>query len=116
MDEILCTHHNAYNVQQHLPKSIPFKQELGNPEMYLGVKLHNTRFHNGIWAWALSLVKYAQEAVRYCATHSKANYDGDVKLSKKQKIHLRCVIIQSWTLLYNLNQMWHLISRQSSAS
>ena len=51
--------------------------------MYLGVKLHKTRLHNGLCACAMISVNYVQEAVRNCAVHSATNYGGRFRLPKK---------------------------------
>ena len=53
--------------------------------MYLGAKLCKTRLYSGVWAWAMSPVKYVQEAVINCAVHLAANYGGRFKLPKKAK-------------------------------
>ena len=51
--------------------------------MYLGAKLHETKLHNGVWAWAMSPKKIVQEAVKTCTTHLTANYGGKFRLPKK---------------------------------
>ena len=51
--------------------------------MYLCTKLRKTRLHNGVWVWAISPVKYVQEAVRNCAVHLAANYGGRFRLPNK---------------------------------
>ena len=53
--------------------------------MYLGAKLHKTRLHNGVWAWAMSPAKYVHEAVRNCSAHLLTNYGGRYKMPKKAK-------------------------------
>ena len=53
--------------------------------MYLGAKLCKTRSQNGILAWAMSHVKYVQEAIRNCAVHLGANCGGRFRLPKKAK-------------------------------
>ena len=58
VDDILCIHHNPDAIQEWSHKSFPIKLEFGNPNMYLGAKLHKTRLHHGVWAWAMSPVKY----------------------------------------------------------
>ena len=60
VDDILCIHHNADAMLEWLHKSFPLKLGFGKPDMYLGAKLHKTRSHNGVWAWAMSPVKYVQ--------------------------------------------------------
>ena len=51
--------------------------------MYLGAKLCKTRLHNGVWAWAISSVKYVHEAVRNCTLYLLSNHGGKHKLPKK---------------------------------
>ena len=55
----------------------------GKPDMYLDAELQKTRLQNGVWAWAISPVKYIQEAVRNCAARLVANYGGRFRLPKK---------------------------------
>ena len=49
----------------------------------IGAKLHKTRLHNEVWACAMSLVKYVQEAVRNCTVCLAANYGGKFRMPKK---------------------------------
>ena len=58
VDDILCIYYNAYARLERLHHSFPIKLRFGKPDMYLGMKLCKTRLHNGIWAWAMSPVKY----------------------------------------------------------
>ena len=51
--------------------------------MHLGVKLCETRLHNGVWAWAMSPSKCVQEAVRNCTAHLLSKYGGKYRLPKK---------------------------------
>ena len=51
--------------------------------MYLGAKLCKIRLHNGVWAWALRLVKYIPDAIRNCKAHLVAYYSGKFRLPKK---------------------------------
>ena len=83
VDDILSIHHNADVVLEWLHKSFPLKPGFGKPDMYLGTMLHETRLHHGVWAWAMSPIKYVQEAVRNCAVHVSSNYGGKYKMPKK---------------------------------
>ena len=74
VDDNLCIHHNADNMLQQLHKPFPLKLGFGNPDMYLGAKLHKTQLHNCEWEWAISPVKYVCEAVRNGAVHLAANF------------------------------------------
>ena len=80
---ILYIHHNADTVLEWLHKSFLLNLGIVNPDMYLGAQLWKTRFHNGVWAWAMSPVKYAQEVIRNCTVHLAANYGGRFKLPKE---------------------------------
>ena len=53
--------------------------------MYLGTKLHKTRLHSGVWAWAMSPAKYVQETVRKFAVHLSSNYGVKYRMPKKTK-------------------------------
>ena len=66
VDDILCIHHNVDSMLERLHQFFSLKLGFGNPDMYLGIKLHETRLHNGVLAWAMSPVKCIQEAVRNC--------------------------------------------------
>ena len=66
-----------------LHKSFPLKPGLGNPDLYLGAKLHKTRLDNGVWAWAMSPAKYVREAVRNCIVHLSSKYGVKYRMSKK---------------------------------
>jgi hypothetical protein len=49
---------------------MPLKpSSVGDPDIYLGVKLKLTQLDNGIWAWELSPSKYVTQAVKICAKH-----------------------------------------------
>ena len=83
VDDILCIHHKADNMLEWLHKSFPLKLGFGKPDMYLGAKLCKTKLHNGVWAWAMSHVKYVQEAVENGTVHLAANSGGRLRLPKK---------------------------------
>ena len=57
----------------------------GKPDLYLGAKLHKTRLHNGVWAWAMRTAKFVHEAVRNCQVHLLSNYGGKYKMPKRAK-------------------------------
>jgi len=42
---------------------------VGDPDIYLGAKLKQTRLPNGVWAWGLSPSKYVAQAVKNFQTH-----------------------------------------------
>ena len=41
------------------------------------------QIYKGVWAWAMSAIKYFQEIVRNYAVHLAANYDGRLRLPKR---------------------------------
>ena len=53
--------------------------------MYLVGKLPKTRFHEIVWAWAMSPTKYVHKAVRNCTVHLMINYGGKYRMPKKAK-------------------------------
>ena len=62
-----------------LHKLFPLKVGFGKPDMYLGLKLHKKKLHNSVWAWAMSPVKYVQDAVRTCVALLASNYGNKYK-------------------------------------
>ena len=83
LDDILCIHHNADFVLEQLHKFFPLKSGYGEPDMYLGAKLHKNTLHNRVWAWTMSFTKYVHEAVRNCAAHLSTQCSGKYKMPKK---------------------------------
>ena len=83
VDDILCIHHNADYMLEQFHKSFPLKSGFGNQDMYLGAKLQETRLDNGVWAWAISPIKYFHEAVRNGAVHISNKYGGKYEMPKK---------------------------------
>jgi hypothetical protein len=70
VDNILCIHHDPMTVLNSINAYMPLKPSLvGDPDIYLGVKLKMTRLDNGIEAWGLSPSKYVTQAVKNCAKH-----------------------------------------------
>jgi hypothetical protein len=62
----------------------PLKPDsVGNPDIYLGAKLKQTRLDNGVWAWVLSPSKNVNQAVKNCEKHLSKNYSGKYSLPKK---------------------------------
>ena len=44
VDDILGIHCNADTMLEQLHKSFPLEPGFGNPDMYIGAKLHNTKY------------------------------------------------------------------------
>jgi hypothetical protein len=67
VDDILCIHHDPMSVMGEINKYLPLKpSSVGNPDIYLGAKLKETRLPNGVMAWGLSSSKYVVQAVTNC--------------------------------------------------
>jgi hypothetical protein len=70
VDNILCVHHNPMTILNMINGYMLLKPSLvGDPDIYLDVKLKMTQLENGIWAWGLSPSKYVTQAVKNCAKH-----------------------------------------------
>ena len=70
VDDILCIHHDAMTILKKIDRYLPLKPSSdGDPDIYLGAKLRQTRLPNGIWAWGISPSKYVVQAIKNCANH-----------------------------------------------
>ena len=74
---------------EQLHESFPLKLGFGNPDMSLAVKSCKTRLHYGVWAWAMSLIKYVCEAVMKCAAYLSSNFGGKYRMPKKTENPLK---------------------------
>ncbi len=53
VDDILCIHHDPMSVMGEINKYLPLKpSSVGDPYIYLGAKLKETRLPNGVMAWS----------------------------------------------------------------
>jgi hypothetical protein len=51
VDDILCIHHDPMSVMNEINGYLPLKpSSVGDPDIYLGAKLKQTRLPNGVWA------------------------------------------------------------------
>jgi hypothetical protein len=65
VDNILCIHHDPMTVMGEINKYLPLKpNSVGNPDIYLGAKLKETRLPNGVMVWGLSPSKYVAQTVK----------------------------------------------------
>jgi len=56
---------------------LPLKpSSVGDPDIYLGAKLKQTKLPYGVWAWGLSPSKYVAQAVKNCQMHFTDKLDG----------------------------------------
>jgi hypothetical protein len=70
VDDILCIHHDPMSVMDEINKYLLLKpSSVGNPDIYLGAKLKETRLPNGVMVWGLSPSKYIVQAVKNCQLH-----------------------------------------------
>jgi hypothetical protein len=70
VEDILCIHHDPMSVMGEINKYLPLKpSSVGDPDIYLGAKLKETRLPNGVMAWGLSPSKYVLQAVENCQLH-----------------------------------------------
>ncbi len=59
VDDIMCLHHNPMSVMNEISRYLPLKpSSVGDPDIYLGAKLKQTRLPNGVMVWGLSPSKY----------------------------------------------------------
>jgi hypothetical protein len=50
VDDILVAHHDAMSVLERLNDYLPLKpSSVGDPDIYLGARLHQTKLPNGVW-------------------------------------------------------------------
>ena len=81
VDDILVINHDAMTILNQINKYLPLKpSSVGDPDIYLGTKLRQTRLPNGVWAWGMSPSKYVNQAVKNCAAHLSEHFDGKYKL------------------------------------
>jgi hypothetical protein len=74
---------------------------IGDPNFYLGAKVWQTKFLNGVFAWGMSSSKYIQAAVRNVKDYIAKTCPG-LKLAKQAMGPLQLGIHQ--------NLIWHLSS------
>jgi hypothetical protein len=74
VDGILCIHHDPMSVMNEINGYLPLKpSSVGNPNIYLGAKLKQTRLPNRVMAWELSPSKYVVQAVKNSQLHLTEN-------------------------------------------
>jgi len=63
---------------------LPLKpSSVGDPDIYLGAKLKQTKLPNGVWAWGLSPSKYVAQSVMNFQTHLTNKLDGKYKIPSR---------------------------------
>ncbi len=77
VDDILCIHHDPMSVMNEINSYLALKpSSVGDPDIYLGAKLKQTRLPNGVMAWGLSPSKYVVQAVKNCQVHLTDKLNG----------------------------------------
>jgi hypothetical protein len=83
-DIVLVVHHNAMSILAQINSYVPLKpSSVGEPDIYLGTKLRQTRITNGVWAWRLSPSRYVHQAVKNCVSHLTDKFDGKYRIPKR---------------------------------
>ena len=61
----MVVHHDALDVLMNIDKYFKFKpNSIGDPDIYIGAELKNTRMDNGVWAWENSPARYVRESIK----------------------------------------------------
>ena len=77
VDDVLCIGHDATSQLHEIDKFFMMKKDsMGDPDIYLGVKLRRTRLKNGVVAWGMSSSKYVQDAVKNANDYLKEHFGG----------------------------------------
>ena len=72
IDDALAIHEDAVSVLREMDKYFKMQPgSIGDPNVYLGAKLRQVRFQDGVTAWAMSPSKYVQEACQTVEDHLK---------------------------------------------
>ena len=83
VDDVMSIRHDSETPIRIIDKYFHMTPDsIGDPDIYLGAKLRQTRLPNGVVAWALSPSKYVHEAVKSVEQHLAKEYDGR-KLAKR---------------------------------
>ena len=79
----MVIHIDSLSILKKIDKYSTLKPlSIGEPDIYLGVKLMKMTMANGVWCWSMIPSKYVQEAVRNCETHLKKQYGGKYSIVK----------------------------------
>jgi hypothetical protein len=83
VDDILIVHHDSvlclHEIDNYLNMKPGFMED---PDFYLGAKVRQTKFPNGVYAWGMSSSKYIQAAVWNIKDYNTKTHPG-VKLAKQ---------------------------------
>ena len=86
VDDILCIHHDAMLVLNKINEYLPLKPDsVGDPDIYLGAKLRQTRLENGVWdrlcVTALSILTKIITASTLCPRRQRTHFAWDTNRS-----------------------------------
>ena len=77
----MVIHIDSLSILKKIDKYSTLKPlSIGEPDIYLGVKLMKMTMANGVWCWSMIPSKYVQEAVRNCETHLRDQCVGKYSL------------------------------------
>ncbi len=86
VDDILCIHHDPMSVMGKINKYLSLKpSSVGDPDIYLGTKLKETRLPNRVMAWGLSASKYVIQAIKKCQLHLTEKLAGKYSIPARAK-------------------------------
>ena len=79
----MVKHHDSLSILKRIDSYFKLKPtSIGDPDIYLGVKVTKMNLANGTCCWNLSPSKYVQGEVRNCEQALKDTYGGTHKLPK----------------------------------
>ena len=77
VNDILAIHHDAMQCLKDIDRFFKMKPgSIGDPDFYLGAKLHPIQLSDGVMAWAMSSSKYIQAAVNNVKDYLAKTYPG----------------------------------------
>ena len=83
VDGIMVMHERAMQILQSVNCFMKLKPDLiGDPDIYLGIKLKKIELDNNVFCWSSSPSKYAQEAVRNVEKRVKTEFEERFEMTK----------------------------------
>ena len=81
----MVVHHVAEGVLQCMDNYFKFKPgSVGEPAIYLGANMQNTRLETGVWEWANSTAGYIKESVANVQTYLAGLDDKRFKMTRRE--------------------------------
>ena len=85
VDNVMFIHHDVESVLRRIYKHFKLKpSSIGDPDIYFGDKLNNTRLDNGVWAWANIPERYVKELVTSVGNYLAELADARWQFPKKK--------------------------------